>query len=201
MKKHILLPALFLSFSTVIAACGSDAGTNSANEQAPAIQEGAAEEENKKDAASYPVKLNETVTLDEVIYSDDGLKGFKAKLKLTVTEVTRGQEAYEQLQQVNKSNKPAPEGFEWVLVKVKGKLAEAETEEFPYWLSAMNFKFVSEDGDIYNQEASAAVPNELDAELFKGMEEEGYFADLIEIGDEVTLKYETLDARVFFQTQ
>ncbi|ALZ64562.1 hypothetical protein FORC13_p077 (plasmid) [Bacillus cereus] len=58
------------------------------------------------------------------------------------------------LKQENQFNKLAPQGKEWVLVKVKGKVVDAETQDFEYLLSDMNFKLLSKEGQVYNHETN-----------------------------------------------
>ncbi|MBJ8018417.1 hypothetical protein BK735_21535 [Bacillus mycoides] len=200
-----------LAFS--LAACGSnekasnDVQTKEKEQPKQEVKKETTKEENKESAKgnrSNPVAFNESATINDVILNSDGgeFKKFKAKVEFSVLEVIRGEQAQQILQQENQFNKPAPEGQEWALVKVKGKVIDAETEDYPYPLYSSNISLVSNEGQVYQHELSAVVPNELHQELFKGAEGEGYIYQDIKIGDDFKIQFETHEGKkVFFKSK
>ncbi|CAH2464438.1 MULTISPECIES: hypothetical protein [Bacillus cereus group] len=200
-----------LSFS--LAACGSNEKTSNGVETKEKEQ---TKQETKKDNSkeekaesakgnrTNPIAFNETASIDDVILNTDGgeFKKFKAKVEVSILEVIRGEQAFAILKQENQFNKPAPEGKEWVLVKVKGKVVDAETQDFEYLLSDMNFKLVSKEGQVYNHELSAVAPNQLHQKLYKGAEGEGYISQVVNTGDDFMIQFETHKlAKVFFKSK
>ena len=55
----------------------------------------------------------------------------EAILKLRITEVERGDVAYEQLVDENQFNEPAPEGNEWIIVNFEIEMLDGD-EDVPY---------------------------------------------------------------------
>ncbi|PHD93488.1 hypothetical protein, partial [Bacillus toyonensis] len=160
--------------------------------------------ESAKGNRSNPIAFNETASIDDVILNTDGgeFKKFKAKVEVSILEVIRGEQAFGILKKENEFNEPAPEGKEWVLVKVKGKVVDAETQDFEYLLSDMNFKLVSKEGQVYNHELSAVTPNQLHQKLYKGAEGEGYISQVVNAGDDFTIQFETQKQnKVFFKSK
>lgn len=210
MKKVLLIlfSTLLMIFS---AACSSEETggvetkekTTSNTDEKPEENKEEKKEEKKESAKgtrSNPVTFKEAAVIPETIY-DDNSDAFKAKIELSIIEVIRGQQAFDILKKENQFNDPAPEGFEWVLVKAKGKVVESETEDYPYWLSESDFKFVGSDGKVSNEDVSAVVPDELSDELYNGAEGEGYFADVVKVNDDFKLEFEGTDSSVFFNTK
>lgn len=200
-----------LAFS--LAACGSNEKTSNGVETKEKEQP---KQETKKDNSkegktestkgnrSNPIAFNETASIDDVILNTDGgeFKKFKAKVEVSVLEVIRGEQAFGILKKENEFNEPAPEGKEWVLVKVKGKVVDAETQDFEYLLSDINFKLVSKEGQVYNHELSAVTPNQLHQKLYKGAEGEGYISQVVNTGDDFTIQFEThKQNKVFFKSK
>nr|WP_245003008.1 hypothetical protein [Bacillus nitratireducens] len=153
---------------------------------------------------SNPIQINEMVTINDLILNSDGgtFKKFNTKVELSIIEVLRGDQAYQMLKKENQFNKPAPEGKEWVLVKVKGKVVDSETQDYEYFLSDMNVNLVSNDGRVYNRELSAVTPNQLHQKLYKGAEGEGYISQVVNIGDDFKIQFETHDSKkIFFNSK
>ncbi|EJS72677.1 hypothetical protein [Bacillus cereus] len=211
MYKKLLLTLTCSSLIFGLAACGSneqkDNGVQTTEkEQAP--QETPKEKESKTESAkgnrTNPIKFNETATVNDVIFnSEDGkFEKFKAKVELSILEVIRGDQAFEILKKENQFNEAAPEGKEWVLVKIKGKVTDAETQDHEYDLFGSSFKLVSNDGHVYNNDQYAVTPNELQQKLYKGAEGEGYISQLVNTGDDFKIQYETHEnKKVFFNSK
>ncbi|HDR7470073.1 TPA: hypothetical protein QCX46_003036 [Bacillus toyonensis] len=215
MYKKLGTIALTGALAFSLAACGSNEKTSNGVETKEKEKE-QPKQETKKDNSkegktesakgnrSNPIAFNETASIDDVILNTDGgeFKKFKAKVEVSILEVIRGEQAFGILKKENEFNEPAPEGKEWVLVKVKGKVVDAETQDFEYLLSDMNFKLVSKEGQVYNHELSAVTPNQLHQKLYKGAEGEGYISQVVNAGDDFTIQFETQKQnKVFFKSK
>ncbi|KLA31036.1 hypothetical protein P9Z76_27425 [Bacillus cereus] len=153
---------------------------------------------------SNPIPINEVATINDLILNSDGgtFKKFNTKVELSILEVIRGDQAYQILKKENQFNKPAPEGKEWALVKVKGKVVDSETQDYEYFLSDMNVNLVSNDGRVYNRELSAVTPNQLHQKLYKGAEGEGYISQVVDVGDDFKIQFNTHDSKkIFFNSK
>lgn len=165
-----------------------------------------------KDNLSNPIEFNKVATIEDIILVNEdnhyGFRRFKTKAEVSIAEVIRGKQAYEILKQesekYNDTLEPAPKGMEWVLVKIKSKVLDSETEEFGYLLSDINFELVSKEGQEYNHEKSATtrVPDSLSLQLKKGTEGEGYISRLVNTDDDFMVRLTTrkLD-KVFFKSK
>lgn len=213
MYKKILLTLACSSLIFGLAACGSNEQTNNSvqtkeKEQAPQDTTKEKQKESKTESAkgtrSNPINFNETATVNDVIFnSEDGkFEKFKTNVELSILEVIRGDQAFEILKKENQFNEAAPEGKEWVLVKIKGKVTDAETQDHEYDLFGSNFKLVSNDGHVYNNDQYAVTPNELHQKLYKGAEGEGYISQLVNTGDDFKIQFETHESKkVFFNSK
>jgi len=190
----------------VLAACG-DIDEKNSREVTPKNEEGAeaekevAEKEVIKEkpvgTRSNPLPFGETITVKENIY-DDSYNAYESYLEITLLESIRGEEAWAIILKENMYNEPAADGFEYVLMKVKGFLKESETEDDSLYFSNMNFNFVSNEGEVY-EHASVVVPNELSKELYSGGTGEGFIANQVKIGDDFKVSYDSSEGSpVFF---
>lgn len=154
------------------------------------IEESAAGEESE-DAPlathSTPLPLGETFTVKSTIYNKQA-DTYATSLDLTVTEVTRGQKAWDILYTGNQYNEPAAEGYEYVLIKLRATVKDAETKDYPFQLSSFDFQFFDQEGAAYER-SPVVVPNKLDAELYDGATTEGYITNQVRIGDQAKLTY------------
>lgn len=150
---------------------------------------------------SNPVKFNEVANVETVIINDD-LEEFGVKVDLSVSEVIRGDKAYQMIKQMNEFNDEAPEGYEWMLIKMKAKLVDSETEDYPFYTDADMHQVVSESGDVYNGDAYAYTEPDFSFEMYKGNEKEGYIDALVKIGEGAQLKYNKgVGDPIFFDLQ
>lgn len=157
-------------------------------------------EEPKVGTRSNPIKINQIASINTVVY-DDSSTEYQTNIELTVIEVIRGEEAQQRLKEMNEYNQDAPEGYEWILVKSKVKVADSETEDYPLTIDGiMNFKFVSKSGDIYSGDVTGSTEPDFSFEMYKGNEKEGFIAGLIKSGEEATMEYDSwAGERVFFE--
>jgi hypothetical protein len=209
-KVMMIWSALLL---LVLAACGDIDEKNSRevtpkNEVAAEAQVEAGEEvveeevivEKPVGTRSNPLPFGETITVKENIY-DDTYNAYESYLEITLLESIRGQEAWAIIEKENMFNEPAADGFEYVLIKVKGFLKESETDDDSLYFSNMNFNFVSNEGEVYEW-VSAVVPNELSKELYNGGAGEGFIANQEKIVDDIKVSYDSSEGSpVFFYVQ
>lgn len=210
MKTSLKLLILGLLTIVFLGACGQ--GTKDIevkdedNQQGESTQQEETEEKEEKTpklgSRSNPVPFQKTATVDDELYDDEG-NSYAMKFDLTVTEVIRGEEAYQMLMSMNQFNEPAPEGYEWVLAKTKVKFVESETEDISFNIDGVyNFEMISESGDIYSGDIYATVEPDFSFEMYVGNEKEGYIPGLIKTGENAQLRYEEmLGGEVFFNLQ
>jgi len=204
MKKIMLIVSALLLL--VLAACG-DIDEKNSREVTPK-NEAAAKEVVEKEAEevvvekpigtrSNPLPFGETITVKENIY-DDSYNAYESLLDITLLETVRGDAAWAIIEKENMYNEPAAEGFEYVLIKVKGFLKESKTDDDSLYFSNMSFNFVSNEGEVYEW-VSAVVPNELSKELYNGGSSEGFIANQVKIGDDFKVSYDSSEGSpVFF---
>jgi hypothetical protein len=210
MKATLKLFILGLLAIALLAACGQDTKDVEVKEEDPKQEEAAEPEKTEKKeetnskigSRSNPVPFQSTATVDDEIYDDEG-NSYAIKFDLTVTEVIRGEEAYQNLLTMNEFNEAAPEGYEWILAKTKVKFVESETEDLSFHIDGiMNFEMVSENGDIYSGDIYGTTEPDFSFEMYVGSEQEGYISGLVKIGEKAQLRYEEmLGGQVFFNLQ
>lgn len=208
-KKTLNLLAVGVLATTVLAACGQDTKVVSVKENNKTQENVKKQNVTKKEqttpklgSRSNPVPFKKTATVEDQLYDDSG-KAFPMKFELTVEEVIRGAAAYQQLKKMNEFNDPASQGYEWVLVKAKVKFTESKTQDLAFHIDGiMNFKMVSESGDIYSGDIVATTNPEFSFEMYVGNEKEGYIAGLVKTGEKAELRYEEMmNGQVFFNLQ
>ncbi|MFD4707002.1 hypothetical protein ACFWM3_19345 [Gottfriedia sp. NPDC058432] len=158
--------------------------------------------QSKLGSRTNPVPFKKTATVDDELYNDNG-DSFPIKFDLTVEEVIRGNAAFAKLKSMNEFNDPAPEGYEWILTKVKVKFVKSATEDLAFNIDGiMNFKVVSESGDIYSGDIYGTTEPDFSYEMYVGNEKEGYIANLVKTGEKAQLRYEEfIGGQVFFNLQ
>jgi hypothetical protein len=212
-KKVLSLILIGLLAIAVLVACGEDAKEVSVKsddaKQESNDKTSDKKSEEKKDetksklgSRSNPVPFKTTATVEDEMYNDNG-DSFPIKIDLTVLEVVRGDAAFQKLKSMNEYNEEAPEGYEWVLAKTKVKLIESETQDYAFLIDGiMNFKMVSESGDIYSGDLVGTTEPDFSFEMYVGNEKEGYISGLVKTGEKAQLRYEQLmDGQVFFNLQ
>jgi len=97
--------------------------------------------------------------------------------KITVLEVMRGEKAEDWIKNAGESNAPAPNGFEYVLARIRFEFSARGAPGDKTWsLSATQFHAFSGDGTRYGA-ASIALPEpELAGDLRSGDSLEGWIA-------------------------
>ncbi|HOJ47701.1 MAG TPA: DUF4352 domain-containing protein [Bacillota bacterium] len=140
--------------------------------------ESAAAEEARLGSRTNPVPLGSTY-----YYDGSGAQIDKYKADITVTEVLRGEEAWALVRQGSESNPPAPEGKEYLIIKVKIKAIESENDE-KIDIGASSFDLVGKDGAKYDGLTAVSGVEPQLKEMRAGEEQEGYIVFAVNVGDE-----------------
>lgn len=200
-----ILYSLGVATLLMLAGCGDIDEKNDRKVSTASVSEEDGAEETDKEiekeksvgTRSNPLPFGDTITVKENIY-DDSFNAYPSSLELTLLEVIRGEEAWSIIETENPYNEPAVEGYEYVLVKVKGFLKDSETDDDSLFFSSFNFNFVSDEGEVYEL-VSAVIPNELQKELFSGGTGEGYIYNQVKIDDDFKISYDSSEGSpVFF---
>ncbi|RLJ86616.1 hypothetical protein [Planococcus citreus] len=171
-------------------------------EEEPA-DEAATEEETEESEAgkrSNPVAVGETKVVDITIFDNES-NSYEGKAEITVNSITRGEEAWEEIQSTNEFNEEPAEGHEYLMADVTATLVEAETEDYAWYLDAMNFSFIGSDGSPYDW-TSVVVEPELNGEVYEGGTLEGKVTNMVKQDDPILLVFEDGNwDNVFFSTE
>lgn len=168
-KRLTMWVLLALLFAVISLACGSD---STGPGDAPELG-----------SRGNPASLSEVVER-EVRGSIWG----SGRVRLSVVEVIRGQEAYDTLVAVNQFNDPPPNGYEWLIAKIRVELvALAGTK--PFEMVGVRWTAFSVDGASY-PDGFAVVPEPaLRVELYGGSFE-GWTEFIVAPGDDARLAFE-----------
>lgn len=100
-----------------------------------------------------------------------------------VLEIKRGVDAWNDIQAANSFNDPAPDGMEYLLVKIHVKCTYNDSDE--HSISGYDFDITGDKAILYTASMVSVVDPtpELDANLFAGGETEGWSAYLVSQGE------------------
>lgn len=144
-------------------------------------------------ARSNPAVIGQKIVCER----NDFLNG-KHKVEITLTEVIKGQVAWDIIMKENKFNSAPKEGSEYMLVKFKVKVLETE-KDAAIDINNYLFSAVRKDGTVYNEFISLVIPSSLSTQLYKGSENEGYTFFQTTIGDEPLIRFsKTYDSYAWF---
>lgn len=205
-----------IGLALTLGACGSDTTEkNEETEQSAAsdsveeteevseTEEGAAEdapEESESGKRSNPVAVGETKVIDIAIHDND-FNEYKGKAEITVNSVKRGEEAWAEISSTNEFNEEPGDGQEYLMAEVSVNFLEAETEDYAWFVDAMNFEFIGSDGSPYEW-ASVVVEPELSGEIYAGGSLQGKVTNMVNADDTVLLVYEDSNFdNIFFATE
>lgn len=135
-----------------------------------------------------PIPFKQPFQIESTFKDTDADRYFSAKLEITVVETTRGDAAWEKIKEDNQYNEAPPDGYEYVLNRIKVKLTDAETEDLKVLLSKYHFSYVSSQGVVYDS-PTLVLKDGLNAELFNNGEKEGNVCGLIKKEDKPLLRY------------
>lgn len=174
----------------------------SGTEDEPADEEASEEEAEESEAGkrSNPVAVGDTKVVDISIYDNESNE-YAGKAEITVNSVTRGEEAWKEIQSTNEYNEEPAEGQEYLMADVTVTLLDAETEDYAWFMDAMNFSFIGSDGSPYEW-TSVVVEPELSGEIYAGGSLQGKVTNMVKEDDTILLVYEDSSFdNIFFATE
>jgi len=120
------------------------------------------------------------------------------KFTFAVVEVLSGDDAYQKIMSANMFNDPAPEGFEYLVIKVSVNYLEGSSpddllEISSSWLDDFQMGIVSNNKIITESEHVVEPKPEFSFKMFPGSQSEGYEVLLFEKGDENPVLFFGLD--------
>ena len=162
-------------------------------EEEPEVEEVEEEETPEKESEhgkrSNPVPVGEWASIEESLY-DDEENFLDAVLNLRITDVVRGEEAFEILKNENQFNEEAPEGHEWVIISLEAKLVEG-SEDAPFTVVPW-FSIIDSTGSEVSQDDWGTLDGDEYGyvDLFEGGETSGRYVFYTLEGDDTLLSYE-----------
>lgn len=117
----------------------------------------------------------------QTIHVEDSVSG-DYTATITVTEVIRGDKAWEMLEEENMFNSAAPDGMEYVLAKVKVTVDKTEKERSVDF-STPYFTCFSSNNKEYTKSSFAVTPSPLSGSIYAGGTSEGYIDFLVDKSD------------------
>ena len=203
MKKYLLL----FGSALVLAACGTSSDVevseeasstaSASSEAASAVSEETVSAPGKR---SNPVSVGQSATWD-VVYYDAESNRIDGVVTASISNVVRGEEAYNQLIAANPYNEAAPEGFEWVIFDLKATLDEGSADD-PFNTVNLSVTPVASDGSEVAQPFYATFETGTDfgfKDLYKGGTDEGKKGLIVPIGDETLVEITDWNTSVFFK--
>ena len=119
----------------------------------------------------FPVDIGITISCVYVNWRDETYYA-----NITLLEIIRGSSAWSMIKDANMFNDPPPEGFEYILVKIKFKYAQGPDINAAWDIRISDFDAVSEDGYVYDSTYIVEPEPEFSAELYPGASHEGWAA-------------------------
>jgi len=122
-------------------------------------------------------------------------------LRLTLSNLISGEEAYNFLLNENQFNEQAPEGYQWIVFDVTGELVEGSDNES--YVSYPQVSTVSESGSESPDGHYATITNEYGGtDLYKGGTATGKIATIAPENEDYTIKWiEDYGEPVFFDNE
>ena len=148
---------------------------------------------------SNPVSVGETATWD-VIYSDAEYNRLDGTVTTSISNVVRGEEAYNQLYSYNEFNEAAPEGYEWVIFDMTLTLDEG-SEDDPFNTSTIFMTPIASDGSEVSQTDYATFEDGAAfgwKDLYKGGNDSGKVGLIVPVGDDTLIEISDMNTSVFY---
>ncbi len=207
--KKILVTSLLATTTILLMSCGSktaEVTTEKAETQqeqsSPSGKDGeASQKESVVGKRSNPVKLGESATFDTEYY-DENSETIKSNVTMSISNVIRGEEAYNYLLNANQFNEPAPEGSEWILFDVSYKMNTGSLDD-PMFVSPSMTPIASSGEEVPQDTYGTLNDGESfgDKDLYEGGTSTGKIAKLVPIGDNTLIQYDDWTKKVFFSLQ
>ncbi|MBT2732043.1 hypothetical protein [Carnobacterium sp. ISL-102] len=205
MKKIKYITLLGLS-SLLLVACGesSDVTVESSNSDSTTAEVSSeaksSEETSVPGKRSNPVSIGESASWD-VLYSDADYVQLEGTVTTTISNLVRGEEAFNYLMEANEFNEAAPEGYEWIIFDMSLVLDEG-SEDDPFNTSTILITPISSDGSEVAQSAYATFEDGTDfgwKDLYKGGKDSGKVGLIIPQGDETLIEISDMNTSVFYK--
>lgn len=205
MKKIFVFISLLLIISIIAVGCGETTSedTNPSSEVEEDVDSKDSGEDDVADnlgKRSNPVPLGEWIEFQDTYYeSIESFDGIEGTFRLRITEVERGDRAFEQLKEENQFNEPAPEGNEWIIVHLEIEMLEGN-EDVPYSIVPFMSIMSSVGNEVSQDDWGTLDGNEFGyADLFPGGSHSGRDTFYVPVGDESLLVYEVgFDTGIYF---
>ena len=121
-------------------------------------------------------------------------------VKITVLEVIRGDEAWQMIHDANIFNDPPPQGYEYILAKIRFEYLWNSDPDRSIDISQYSFDAFSEDGVKYESPMLVTPDPQLSTTLYPGGTKEGWGAYQVAIDDEhPLLVYDQVNGGAWFK--
>lgn len=197
----------------LLVGCGSDDSntevvttkdntTEEVTTEEPEAEEQAKEEETASELGkrSNPVPFGQTASFANNYYTENGDE-IEATVSVTLSNLVRGEEAYNYLITANEYNEAAPDGYEWAIFDVKLTLDKGSADD-SYYVSP-SFIPIDSSGSQVNQQDLYATFSDAESfgyiDIYEGGEATGKIGMLLPVGDDdVLVEFSDWNASVFF---
>lgn len=210
MKKYLLLfvSAMLLgacsdSDSAQVTTQDSDTEENSESVETKEDTTKTAESDEAKESEvgnrSNPVPLGKSATWN-VLYGDSNDEPIEGTITTTISDIVRGDEAYQQLLTDNEFNEEAPEGYEWLLFNLKLTLDDGSDDD-AFNTSQISIIPIASDGSEVDQTTYATFAEGTDfgyKDIYKGGTDEGKVGLLVPVDDDTLIELTDWNSGVFF---
>jgi hypothetical protein len=142
---------------------------------------------------SSPVPIGQS--LDTIIECGEGYRSHELyDARITLVEILRGEKAWERIEAADRSNPPAVDGFEYVLVRIRYAYnARGLPGTCIHSLSPEYFTAYSANGEAYTRAPVIPPQPELRKQMKAGDIFEGWLAFMVKQQDEAPLLYYSID--------
>ncbi|MEK4452288.1 MULTISPECIES: DUF4352 domain-containing protein [unclassified Paenibacillus] len=124
---------------------------------------------------SKPAALGQTVNFNNKDYGFSGTA--------SITEVFRGQFAWQKIKDANMFNDEAGAGYEYILAKVNVKITNYKESDAAVHMTEAYFKLISTTGTAYDYVTVVTPDPSINTDIYVGSSHEGYVAFKVKQGD------------------
>ncbi len=181
--KKLLILLLGLMLVLGLSACGekdekTDAKTETKTD----------DEKTEVGTLKNPIPVGDSFTFD--LKKEVKEKKVDLEIRMTVQSIIRGEEAWKLIQAENSTNKQAPEGMEYALIKINGELTKSSDPEYEYYFNSQDFYSYDSKG-IAMPGKFVVEPDAFGGLVTVGGSKDGMVALLVPINAEFFIKYNT----------
>lgn len=108
-------------------------------------------------------------------------------VRITLTDLVTGNQAWQLIQAANSYNDPPEPGFEYILAKIRFEYLTGPTPDTTYWATTFDFDAFSSTGAEYDWVPVVVPDPNLSADLYPGASDEGWAAFQVAIVDSMPL--------------